>query len=466
MSYTHQILCVDDQEEVLEYLSRNLGAAGYEVVSCHTWSQARALLESGRTRPEIIFFDPLVRNGGSTSVREVCRQAGAIPVVALSSCRDPRTIVRTIQEGARDYLCTPISVEELRQTILELASGRPERPSEGASPKGDGVHFICNSKSMEEVKRTALQVARSKVPVLITGETGVGKDIIARFIHENSKLADKPFVKVNCAALPTELVESELFGHRKGAFTGAYIDRPGKFEFANYGTIFLDEIGELSSGVQAKLLQVLQDGQFSRLGSNEEVQVDVRVIAATNRRLLEEIKAGKFREDLYYRLNVVNINVSPLRQRRAEISAFADFFLEKFSRHYGSDIDSIPSELMDVFMAYSWPGNVRELENLIRRFVVLHDSESIRRELLTKMSQHQAEEIDELADECLEKAGGDTIDLKEVTKRAVSQVERNMIVKTLHRTNWNKSKAAKELGVSYKTLLTKIEQYQIEAGRD
>ncbi len=465
MDYQHQVLCIDDQEPVLEYLARHLTAAGFEVLTCRTWAEAKRLLESGQSSPELIFFDPLVSNGSTVSVREVCRQAGSIPVVALSSSRDPRTIVRAIQEGARDYLCTPLSAEELRQAINELASGRPERPAE-PKPRGEGIFLISQSKSMEEVRKTALQVAKSKVPVLITGETGVGKDVIARFIHEKSRLADKPFVKVNCAALPTELVESELFGHRKGAFTGAYMDRPGKFEFANHGTIFLDEIAELSAAVQAKLLQVLQDGQFSRLGGNEEVQVDVRVIAATNRKLEDAIREGKFREDLYYRLNVVNINVAPLRHRKEEIPTFCRHFLEKFARHYDAEVDSIPAELLEVFQAYHWPGNVRELENLVRRYVVLQDADAIRKELAAKMNQEQVETVDEIAEDYLKENDGGALDLKEVTRRAICQVERNLIVKTLRKTHWNKSKAAKELGVSYKTLLTKIEQYEIRPGED
>jgi DNA-binding NtrC family response regulator len=465
LEYQHQVLCIDDQEPVLEYLARHLAAAGFEVLTCRTWAEAKRLLESGQSNPELIFFDPQVSNGSTVSVRDVCRQAGAIPVVALSSSRDPRAIVKAIQEGARDYLCTPLSADELRQAINELACGRPERPAE-PKPRSEGIYLISQSRSMEEVRKTALQVAKSKIPVLITGETGVGKDVIARFIHEKSRLSDKPFVKVNCAALPTELVESELFGHRKGAFTGAYIDRPGKFEFANHGTIFLDEIAELSASVQAKLLQVLQDGQFSRLGGNEEVQVDVRVIAATNRKLEEAIREGKFREDLYYRLNVVNINVAPLRHRKEEIPTFCRYFLEKFSRHYDAEVESIPNELMEAFQAYHWPGNVRELENLVRRYVVLQDAEAIRRELAAKMNQEQVETVDEIAEDYLRENDGGSLDLKEVTRRAICQVERNLIVKTLRKTHWNKSKAAKELGVSYKTLLTKIEQYEIRPGED
>ena len=462
MTYVPEILCVDNHETLLDYVSRNLSSAGYEVVTCLSWAKARQMLTEGRVRPDLILVDPIGTNGSSSSLQEVCELAGSTPVLALSTSRDPKFIVRAIQDGARGFVSKPFSVEELQQAVSQALNDEEEsapRTKAVAPP----VHFICNSSTMKEVQRTALRVAKSEVPVLITGETGVGKDVVARFIHLNSALSDRPFVKVNCAAMPSELVESELFGYRKGAFTGAYIDRPGKFEFANNGTIFLDEIAEFTSSVQAKLLQVLQDGQFSRLGSNEEVQINVRVLAATNRRLEAAIREGKFREDLYYRLNVVNINVSPLRHRRDDIPAFCEFFLGRYAKQYESEVTEIPGSLLEAFQTYPWPGNVRELENIIKRFAVLQDAASIESELREKMSNDTAMGIEEVAGDYVEQAvGSDDLDLKEVTRRAISKVERDMILRTLRKTNWNKSQAARELRVSYKTLLTKIEQYGIE----
>ncbi len=462
MTYVPEILCIDRQETLLDYLSRNLSSAGYEVVTCLSWAKARQMLTEGRVRPDLILVDPQGANGTVSSLREVCELAGATPVVALSASREPKKIVQAIQEGACGFLSKPFSLEELQKAVSEALSDQ-----EASAPRNKSVappvHFICNSSAMKELQRTALRVAKSEVPVLVTGETGVGKDVVARYIHLNSALSDRPFVKVNCAAMPTELVESELFGYRKGAFTGAYIDRPGKFEFANHGTIFLDEIAEFTSSVQAKLLQVLQDGQFSRLGSNEEVLINVRVIAATNRKLEAAIKEGKFREDLYYRLNVVNINISPLRHRREDIPAFCEFFMGRYAKQYESETTEIPASLREIFMAYRWPGNVRELENLIKRFTVLQDGASIEAELREKMSNDTTLGIEEVAGEYVDEAiGTDDLDLKEVTRRAISKVEREMILKTLRKTNWNKSQAARELRVSYKTLLTKIEQYAIE----
>jgi len=462
--YVPEILCIDDQEEILDFLSRSLSTAGYEVVACLSWSRAKSLLGDGQVKPDLIILDPLVANGNSDGVKELCEIAGRTPVVAFSSSQDPKVIVKTIQAGAKNFLSKPATADQLRRLVSEALADREEE-SPARRPNAAPVDFICESRTIQEVQKTALRVARSTVPVLITGETGVGKDVVARFIHQNSTLADRPFVKVNCAAMPTELVESELFGYRKGAFTGAYIDRPGKFEFANNGTIFLDEIAELNSAVQAKLLQVLQDGHFSRLGFDEEVQVQVRVLAATNRKLEDAIREGKFREDLYYRLNVVNINIPPLRHRTEDIASFCEFFLQKFSRQYETEVPPMPPSLAATFQAYRWPGNVRELENVIKRYVVLHDPDAIVQELEQKMSGDESAAIEAIAGQVAGEGGeAESLDLKEVTRRAVTQVERNMIVKTLRKTNWNKSQAARELRVSYKTLLTKIEQYEIEPG--
>lgn len=458
-----EILCLDDHEDFLAYVARHLSAAGYQVVTCAHWKEAADLLKRKRIHPDVVLVDPLTVNGSPVSIEEVSQAVGQIPIIAVSASRDPQVIAGAIRQGARDYLTKPFSAEELRRAV-ELVVGsdtRPKSRSEGVRAK---VEFIYRSPVMAEVERTALRVAKVHVPVLITGETGVGKDVVARFIHQNSPLADRPFVKVNCAAMPAELVESELFGYRKGAFTGAYIDRPGKFEFANEGTIFLDEIAEFTPSVQAKLLQVLQDGQFSRLGSNEEVQVNVRVVAATNRHLETAIREGKFREDLYYRLNVVNINISPLRHRREDIPAFCEYFLKNFSQQYGLEAPQIPDSLMETFLAFDWPGNVRELENLVKRYVVLQEPQAIVQELKHRMAVGRAAEIESLAEAAASEEPGGNSDLKEAARRAVEQVERRVILRTLLNTGWNKSQAARELGVSYKTLLNKIEQYQIRPG--
>jgi len=368
-------------------------------------------------------------------------------------------IVNAVKQGADDYVSKPFTLEELDNSIRSVLDSEPMRKTSGKNGQESGdFEFVFASKAMGRIRQTSVQVAKTNIPVLLTGESGVGKDVIARFIHQNSNLIGCPFLKVNCAAMPDNLVESELFGYRKGAFTGAYVDRPGKFEYANGGTIFLDEIGEFSSSVQAKLLQVLQEGKFSMLGENREIEVNVRVITATNRKLIEAIREGKFREDLYYRLNVVNIHIPALRERPEDIPVLCEHFRKKFAREYHSEDIEISGELLDKFLQYAWPGNVRELENTLKRYVVLRDKQSI------------FEYIDSRESAALEESPGTMglmIDnyrgreLKEISRDAAARVEKEVIAQILRKNGWNKLRTAKELKVSYKTLLTKIEQYEI-----
>jgi transcriptional regulator with PAS, ATPase and Fis domain len=278
--------------------------------------------------------------------------------------------------------------------------------------------FIYASEKMQRIKEIIDQVADTDLTVLIQGESGVGKELVARSIYYNSSRRINSFVKVNCAALPHELLESELFGYEKGAFTGAYRKKPGKFEMANGGTIFLDEIAEMSPSLQAKLLQVLQNGEFSRLGDTKDIQVDVRVLAATNKNIEQAMKDGRFREDLYYRLNVVNIKIPPLRERREEIPTFVDYFLNKFSQKYQKEVKPLPDSLMKAFLRHHWLGNIRELENVIQRYVVLGGKKTIIEELCPM----------------------------------------GLIYETLKRTNWNRTKAANLLNINYRTLLKKVKK--------
>jgi transcriptional regulator with PAS, ATPase and Fis domain len=316
---------------------------------------------------------------------------------------------------------------------------------------------------MSEIREVIEQISDTNVTVLIQGESGVGKEIVARAIHEMSTRADGPFVKVNCAALPEDLLESELFGYEKGAFTGAHARKFGKFEVASGGTIFLDEIGEMSPGLQAKLLQVLQDSQFARLGGNREVTVDVRVVCATHRPLLEMVSQNEFREDLYFRLNVVNVQIPPLRERREEISLFVETFISRYSAEYRKPAPVVSDRLMAAFSRYSFPGNVRELENMVKRIVVLEGEESILNELARREAGERGRRsrFHELLAEVEETAG--QIPLREVGRRAALEVEREAIDAMLHQTGWNRKKAAKLLGVSYKTLLQKIRECELEA---
>jgi two-component system response regulator AtoC len=409
----------------------------------------------------VIFIDPAEEAVTGISVRDITSWLPDSKIIALSGGCDSRIIVNSIKEGADDYVTKPFTLEELNKSIRNALSVPRQKPEDKTASGQAVFELIYASNSMKQISQTSQQVAATSIPVLLTGESGVGKDVIARYIHQHSGLLGRPFLKVNCAAMPENLVESELFGYRKGAFTGAYVDRPGKFEYANSGTIFLDEIGEFSSSVQAKLLQVLQDGKFSMLGENREIEVNVRVITATNRKLIEAIREGRFREDLYYRLNVVNIHIPPLRERAEDIPVLCEHFWKKFSREYQSQRTELSGQLMERFLRYSWPGNVRELENTIKRYVVLGDEQSIYEYFNTR----EAGDLDEIKRNLdLSEDDFRGKELKEISREATAKIEKKVIAQVLKRNGWNKLKTAKELKVSYKTLLTKIEQYEIRPG--
>lgn len=298
-------------------------------------------------------------------------------------------------------------------------------------------------------------VAQANVPVLITGENGTGKEILARMIHGHSFWSDGPFVKVSCPAIPGTLLESELFGYERGAFTGAFGAKPGRVELAHRGTLFLDEIGEMDISIQAKLLQLLQDGQFCRIGGREDRKVDVRVICATNRDLEAEVAAGRFRQDLFYRINVVHLQVPPLRHRPEDVPALVRYFLELYGQKFSVRPRSVSSELMEMLKGYGWPGNIRQLENLMKRFVILGDEEAVTSELISRS-------ID-CFDPLVPSDG--RIHLKKATREAVRQLERRIIIKVLQTHNWNRKKAAKAMSISYRALLYKIQEAGIISSR-
>lgn len=304
------------------------------------------------------------------------------------------------------------------------------------------------SAAMQLVKQKLERVANNLVPVLIVGESGTGKELIARLVHQISPWRNAPFVKVNCPAIPHSLLESELFGYERGAFTGANGSKPGKVESAHNGTLFLDEIGELDSSIQAKLLQLLQDGQFCRLGAQEDTQVEVRVVCATNRDLQEEVALGTFRQDLYYRINVMDLRVPPLRERRVDIPEIANYFLDLYNEKFNASAPRFSNRALNLFQAYPWPGNVRELENLVKRYVILGSEEACSVELL---SQNES-----LPDVEINTDG--PISLKKVTQRAVRELEKKIILRVLQAHHWNRKKAATALNISYRALLYKLKE--------
>jgi two-component system response regulator AtoC len=322
---------------------------------------------------------------------------------------------------------------------------------------------------MKEVRDIIEQVADTDITVLVRGESGTGKELVARTLFQLSNRREQPFVKVNCAALPSELLESELFGFEKGAFTGAQKRKLGKFEFANHGTIFLDEISEMHPNLQAKLLQVLQDGEFSRLGGESDVHVDTRIIAATNRNLEEAVADGSFREDLYYRLNVVTVQLPPLRDRKDAVPLLVDHFLQKNNQQYNKNVRALSPSTMAIFMQYHWPGNVRELENMVRRMVVLGNEQAVLDEIQARgLGDNRHERAADPLD--LEALGADfaktgSIDLKAVSRRAAQVAEKRVIERVLHQTRWNRKEAAEKLQISYKALLYKMKENGLSEGR-
>jgi two-component system response regulator AtoC len=314
---------------------------------------------------------------------------------------------------------------------------------------------LCTSSRMQPIRDLVSKVASTNTTVLLRGESGVGKEVVARAIHKASPRAGKQFLKVNCAALPGELLESELFGHEKGAFTGAYRQKPGKFEAAHQGTLLLDEIGEMPLRLQAKLLHVLQDGEFSRVGGEKIIDTDVRLIAATNRDLEASMRAHQFREDLYYRLNVIEIRIPPLRERRDEIAPLVDFFLRKFNAQYGRAVD-IPPDTLRAFVDYHWPGNIRELENAVKRVVVLGTARPVHLEIVGNLGRGPRPPG---APALTATVSTDTpISLKDIARQAAREAERVAIKEVLDRVHWNRAKAARLLQISYKALLYKIVQ--------
>ena len=412
--------------------------------------------------PAVIFYEVLPDSPRAFSALEsFVRQVSPVPVVPISEAADVGVIVRAVQIGSAGYLVRPFRSLELERSIAAAMENGQATGSGGkkASRRGT-VAFVCVSPKMRALEEMARRLAESDVTVLIRGESGVGKEVVARYIHRCSNRSKGPFVKVNCAALPEDLLESELFGYEKGAFTGAVTSKPGRFEAANHGTFLLDEISEMSPRLQAKLLHVLQDKSFSRLGGNREVEVDVRILAATNADLERAIEEHRFREDLYFRIKIIDLYVPPLRERREEIPLLIEHFLGRFSHEYGRPTPEPSEQLLTVLCAHSWPGNVRELENMIKRLVVLADESSVLKEVLSKAGRRSTAPLSRPGAGLAGVASESQIEmsLKKVGERAAMAAERTLILSTLEKTRWNRMQASRMLSVSYKTLLTKMKK--------
>jgi len=383
------------------------------------------------------------------------------PIIVLADDRDGERTTEATSLGADDFIQKPFTPDDL-ENVVKSALARPrrrwERLDDDASARLHAELGLWRSPKMREVREIILQAARVDVTVLVCGETGTGKDLVARAIHRESVRQSGPFVKVNCAAVPRELLESELFGHERGAFTGAHQLKIGKFEAADRGTIFLDEIGDLHPALQGKLLHVLQDGQFSRVGGRSTIKVDVRVLAATNQNLEQAVAGGRFREDLYYRLNVIQVLVPPLRERLDEIPVLAEYFMQRYSTLFRRESIPLPTETIQRLIQHRFPGNVRELENMIKRMIVLGDPLLRRSPLPEPAGGHEDVGTPRLA-----KSGA--VSLKDIGRRAAHVAEREAILQALEQTQWNRVRAAKLLDISYRALLYKIKDAGLDRER-
>jgi two-component system response regulator AtoC len=474
-----QVMVVDDDLAMCRFLTQFLGERGYQAIT--VGNAADAVKRYSAERPAAVILDVVMPGemDGLDALAAFKRIDREVPVIVLSGQGRTTTVVQAMKLGASDFVSKPFDEPDLevplanalkqRQLSRELASMREQLQSQSRHDM-----LFGNSPRMAEVRDLIERVADTDVTVLIRGESGTGKELVARALYASSPRRDKPFVKVNCAALPTELLESELFGFERGAFTGAIQQKPGKFEFANHGTMFLDEVSEMSPPLQAKLLQVLQDGEFSRLGGKHDVHVDVRIVAATNRNLEGAVALGQFREDLFFRLNVVSVQLPPLRERRDEIPVLTNYFLKKYAVQYNKPPVELSHETEQLFLEYDWPGNVRELENLIKRAVVLGAEAPIRKEI----TQGMAVSAQRLASAAPtgpspapsappppqpQSAAAAAVEngnysLKDVSRTAAREAERHLILKMLQQTRWNRKETASILGISYKALLYKIKE--------
>src|ERR1700692_1057787 len=457
----HNILLVDDEPGMLRYIRTLLEVNDYKVETASTGEEAIERVQKG-LRPELVLLDLLMPGiDGLQTLEQLRKLQPGVKVVMLSCVSDTRKVVQAIRLGAHDYLTKPFQKSEL-DTVIDQCLGTNKQNYPGEMEEvGDDVFFVAASPVMRKLRSQAALVANVDIPVLMLGESGTGKEVMARLIHKLSPRAHRSFLKVNCAAVPADLLESELFGYEQGAFTGATHAKPGKFELSNKGTILLDEIGEMPPSLQAKLLHVLQDQTFSRLGSRTVVKVDVRILAATNINIPEALANKRLREDLYYRLNAFTLSLPPLRDRKEEIPILLKHFMSRMSESYARAPLPLSGPLMEACLRHSWPGNLRELSNFIKRYLVLGDETLAASELQPRPDGGGAVHSDGMPKSPSNSAGG----LKSLSRNAKDEAEAEAIARALEETTGHTKQAAALLKISYKALLYKIRQYGIAQSR-
>ncbi|HNY73106.1 MAG TPA: sigma-54 dependent transcriptional regulator [Syntrophales bacterium] len=457
-----KILVIDDDSSIAESLDLYLTEEGYTVYTAATGTDG--LNAFVKHAPDLVVLDIRLPDiDGFTVLEDLREEDENVKVIMITAYHDMDSTIKAMKGGAFDYIHKPINVEELDMAIrkalktLEMEkkiSGLLNEPSRSFKV-GD---IIGNTKEMKEIFKTIGVVSQSRTTVLVEGESGTGKELIAKVIHNNTS-PDEPYIAVNCSAIVETLLESELFGHEKGSFTGAITRKLGKFELARYGTVFLDEISEMSVNLQAKLLRVLQEMDFERVGGKDSIKVNARIVTATNKDIKSMVKEGKFRDDLYYRLNIVAIRLPPLRERREDIPALVDYLLTKINRELHKRVIGISDEMMDLFMTYRWPGNVRELENLLTRAVVVTKSQVLTRNDFPDLSEEVVAADDGKGKDAVEINAGGLLTLEAVEEQYI----RKVIKENSHRT---KGELCEILGISRPTFERKLEKYGLAIERD
>jgi two-component system response regulator AtoC len=459
MTERPKILLVDDEPGMLRYIRTLLEVDDYKVETATTGEEAVQKVQKG-LHPDLVLLDVLMPGIDGLQTLEQLRQLKpGIKVVMLSCVTDTKKVVQAMRLGAQDYLTKPFQKAEL-DALIDLCLGQGKLPlNSDVEELADDVFFIAASPAMRKIRSQAALVANVDIPVLLLGESGTGKEVLGKLIHKLSPRAHRTFLKVNCAAVPADLLESELFGYEPGAFTGATHAKPGKFEICNKGTILLDEIGEMPPLLQAKLLHVLQDQQFSRLGSRSVIKVDVRILAATNINIPEALASKRLREDLYYRLNAFTLQLPPLRDRKEEIPILLKHSMTRMAERYARAPLPLSPTLLQACHDHSWPGNLRELNNFLKRYLILGDENLAVSELQPRNDGQGGGDGD--AGRKGDSRGG----LKSLARDAKDEAEAQAITQALDQTNWNRKQAAALLQISYKALLYKIRQYGIADGK-
>jgi len=453
----NRILVVDDQESMREFLEIMLTKEGYQVIAAEDGEHACSILE--KETFDLVISDIRMRNlNGIGVLKKVKDRSPEAMVVLISAFATPETAVEAMKEGAYDYIPKPFKVNDLKRVVKDALRSRaaPGQEDKGSTSRFHFDSLLGESPQMKRVYDLIQRVSRTKTNVLITGESGTGKELVAKAIHHLSERRDKPIVVINCAGMPETLIESELFGYRKGAFTGAVADKEGLFDVADGGTVFLDEVGELSPVIQVKLLRVIQERTFTAVGGIDVKRVDVRFISATNKDLEQEVIRNNFREDLYFRLNVIPIAIPPLREREGDLLLLAQYFLEKFSAEMGKDIRKISTYAMDILSHYPFPGNVRELENIVERSVALETSNIVLPESLTLSTFRRGVEEKRRRKADL---GPEGIQLDEV----MAGVEREFLTQALEMAHGSKQHASELLGITLRSLRYRLEKQGIVA---